>query len=530
MTETTAAAADTAATSARKLPALSPAFPQLWATPSLRTQLFALVIGTVLPLSALSLINVIRDYRATQRAAQEQVLQITRSGIATVDRELFYLRAGLEVLALSPTLQAPSLAAFRAEAEQFKEHYPGNTAISVSDRSGLQIFNTRVADGAPLVRRNAQDVIGKVFETGRPVISDMHMGSISGLAVFTVDVPVMRDGKVIYDLGFSTPRAHFIDYLDQIALPDGWVATILDTQGQHVARRPAIAGAGLTSASPTLIAALATGDEVITETTSLEGKPLLTAFNRSPDSGWTFALGMPVDSIRAPALRSLLLTGGVSIVLLMVGIAFAARLGGQLIRANTNRELLVNELNHRVKNTLSSVLSIVSRSLRNAASLPDARAAIEARVMALAHTHDVLTNQNWDYADLRDIAATIMSPHADLGSNRLRIEGPSVRLEPRKAIPLALVISELATNAVKYGALSVPGGGVRIKWVVDNARLLFEWTENGGPAPQPPSRSGYGTQFIERAVVGELHGKVELLFPPTGFVCLIDLPIGESAF
>ncbi len=522
--------AETTAGSSRKLPVLSTSFPQLSPTRSLRTQLFILVIGTILPLSIMSMLNVVRDYQASERAATERVLQITRSGIATVDRELFYLRAGLEVLAISPALQDGSMEDFRAEAERFRERYPGNTAVSISDREGLQLFNTRVAPGQPPVRRNTLDVVAKVFDTGKPVVSDMYIGPISGLAVFTVDVPVFRDGKVIYNLGFSTPRARFVDYLEQLALPEGWVATILDTKGQHVARRPAVAADSITRASDTLIAALATGDEVITETVSLEGKPLLTAFNRSPDSGWTFALGMPADSIRKPALRYLAVTGGVSIILLIIGMTFASRLGAQLIRADSNRELLINELNHRVKNTLSSVLSIVSRTLRSVGSVEGARGAIENRIMALAHVHNVLTNENWDYANIRDIAGTIMSPHADATSSRLRLEGPSLRLEPRRAIPLALVISELATNAVKYGALSVPGGGVRIKWSVDAGHLLLEWSESGGPPPVEPSRTGYGTQFIQGAVTRELGGKVEMMFQPTGLICMIDIPLGAAAF
>lgn len=514
----------------RKMPVLSKSFPQLSPTRSLRFQLFILVIGTVLPLSIMSLINVVRDYRASERASTERVLQITRSGIATVDRELFYLRTGLEVLALSPALQDESLEDFRAEAERFRQRYPGNTAVSISDRSGLQLFNTRVPAGQPPVRRTTVDVVQNVFDSGKPLVSDMYIGPISGLAVFTVDVPVFRDGKVIYDLGFSTPRARFEDYLAQISLPEGWVASILDTRGQHVARRPTLSADAITSASPTLLAALTSGNEVITETTSIEGKPLLTAFNRSPDSGWTFALGMPTDSIRVPAQRSLAVTGGISIALLLIGLIFAGRLGGQLIRAESNRELLINELNHRVKNTLSAVLSIVSRTLRNAVSVEGARRAIESRIMALAHVHNVLTDHNWNHADIRDVVGTILSPYADAASSRLVVEGPALRLEPRKAIPLALVLSELATNAAKYGALSTTGGAVRIKWSVNEGRLLLEWSESGGPPPTSPSKTGYGTQFIQGAVKHELGGSVEMIFGPTGLNCLIEAPLSIGAF
>jgi two-component sensor histidine kinase len=521
MTDTTVAAIG-------KLPALS-SFPQLRPTLSLRTQLFILVIGTLLPLSALSVINVVQDYRAAQRAAQEQVLQITRSGIATVDRELQYVRAGLEVLALSPSLRVDSLDAFREEAVNFVERFHADTTIALADRSGQQLINTRTVPGAPLGKRSAMETVNKVFETGKPVIADIHVGAVTGVPVFTVEVPVYRDGQIVYDLSFSTSRARFVDYLQQIALPEGWVITILDTKGQHIARRPAPVGTGITRASPTLTAALATGNEVITQTVSLEGKQLLTAFNRSPESGWAVALGMPTDSLTGPALRSLVLATTVSAVLLIIGISFASHLGRQLIRADSNRELLINELNHRVKNTLSSVIGIVSRTMRSATDLAAARSGIETRIMALAHAHDILTNQNWGHADLWDIAGAILRPHADPMSARVQIEGPAARLEPRKAIPLALVISELATNAVKYGALSVPNGGIRIKWTLDKNHLLLEWTETGGPAAIEPAKTGYGTQFIQRAVTGELGGKLEMLFQPTGLSCLIDIPLAKTA-
>ncbi|MHB1204664.1 MAG: sensor histidine kinase [Rhodospirillaceae bacterium] len=520
---------DTSVTSAQKLPVLSHSFPQLGKTLSLRTQLLILVIGTILPLSVLSVINVVQDYRASQKAAAEEVLRITRGGIATVDRELEYVRAGLEVLALSPSLRAQSFDAFREEALHFIERFPDSTTVALADRDGQQWMNTRVAPGDRLGKRSAMATVNKVFATRKPVVSDIHVGAVTGVPVFTVEVPVFRDGAVVYDLSFSTSRARFVDYLQQISLPDGWVATILDTQGQHVARRPAPVARGITHGSPTLIAALATGDEVITQTTSLEGAPLLTAFSRSPETGWTFALGMPTDSMRGAALRSLALAGGVSVLLLAVGISFASRLGRQLIRADANRELLINELNHRVKNTLSSVLGIVSRSLRGASDLAGAQRAIEARIMALARAHDILTNQNWGHADLWDIAGAILGPHADTMTARLQMEGPAVRLEPRKAIPLALVLSELTTNAVKYGALSVPRGGVRVKWTVEKDRLLLEWTETGGPEAVAPAKPGYGMRFIERAVTGELGGKLEMLFQPSGLCCLIEIPLGKSA-
>ena len=184
--------------------------------------------------------------------------------------------------------------------------------------------------------------------------------------------------------------------------------------------------------------------------------------------------------------------------------------------------MLVNELNHRVKDTLSSVQAIVWRGLRNSGAAPEARQGIDARLQALSSAHNVLSRKNWEGANLEEVITSIISPYA--GSQRVRLEGPDVPLHPRIAIALAMVINELATNAVKYGALSAGGGVVRIAWSRAGAdRLKLEWVESGGPAVQPPTQTGYGTKFIERAVADELNGSYVASFLPEGMRCAIEV-------
>ncbi|MBD2746225.1 PAS domain S-box protein [Microvirga sp. BT688] len=198
-------------------------------------------------------------------------------------------------------------------------------------------------------------------------------------------------------------------------------------------------------------------------------------------------------------------------------------------RAEEQRTLLINELNHRVKNTLATVQSIASQTLRNATTMPEAKEAFEGRLMALARAHDVLTTENWEGAELRNIVAQAVAPYRSLSEDRLTIEGPEVRLSPRIALALSMALQELTTNAVKHGALSNATGKVDIAWDVSRAepgsRLHLRWQESGGPPVQPPTRQGFGSRLIERSLARELNGDVQITFHPDGVLCTVDAPL-----
>ncbi|MBB4039830.1 two-component sensor histidine kinase [Microvirga flocculans] len=199
------------------------------------------------------------------------------------------------------------------------------------------------------------------------------------------------------------------------------------------------------------------------------------------------------------------------------------------VRAAEYQQLLVNELNHRVKNTLATVQSIVSQTLRNAPTPPEARAMIEQRMIALSRAHDVLTQEKWEGADMRAIVAQALAPFRDPEHDRLHVRGPGVRLSPRIALDLAMALHELATNAVKHGALSGASGRIELVWRVDSQssppRLKLRWRELGGPAVEPPRRRGFGTRLIERSLAQDLGGEARIDFAPTGVVCSIDTPV-----
>jgi PAS domain S-box-containing protein len=201
--------------------------------------------------------------------------------------------------------------------------------------------------------------------------------------------------------------------------------------------------------------------------------------------------------------------------------------------AEEHLKLLVNELNHRVKNTLAIVQSLAAQSFPKPRPDEDdgfaaARGAFEARLFALARGHDVLTRENWEGASLYEIVAQAVEPYSSRGEDRLHLSGPDVRLSPRMALALAMALQELATNAVKYGALSNGGGEILISWAVDRARarprLQLCWEERGGPPVEPPKRRGFGSRLIERTLAQDLDGVVRIEFAATGVVCRVDAP------
>jgi PAS domain S-box-containing protein len=201
--------------------------------------------------------------------------------------------------------------------------------------------------------------------------------------------------------------------------------------------------------------------------------------------------------------------------------------------AEERQKLLIDELNHRVKNTLATVQSLANQTARGAAS-PDAfRSAFEGRLIALSQAHDQLTRRHWKSADLRGIVTGATAPYLGRAHDKIATVGEDVTVTPRAALTLALAVHELTTNAAKYGALSSPTGRIEVHWrAVRGAnlppRLWIEWREEGGPPVKVPERRGFGTRFIEGSVASELQGKAHLQFDPTGLRCTMEIPLDAA--
>lgn len=192
--------------------------------------------------------------------------------------------------------------------------------------------------------------------------------------------------------------------------------------------------------------------------------------------------------------------------------------------------LLINELNHRVKNTLATVQSMAAQTLRNEPSPTAAYEKFEARLMGLSGVHDILTRESWHGAPLREVAERALRPFDEAGA-RVDISGPAVRLQPGGALTMALIFHELATNALKYGALATADGRVSLTWTYDaEARALeCRWIETGGPVVTPPTRKGFGSRLIERSLRGELNGSTSVEYDPTGLRCTLQAHLPKTA-
>jgi PAS domain S-box-containing protein len=199
--------------------------------------------------------------------------------------------------------------------------------------------------------------------------------------------------------------------------------------------------------------------------------------------------------------------------------------------AEERQKILIDELNHRVKNTLATVQSLAAQTAHGAPSQKAFQQAFEGRLIALGKAHDQLTLRHWENADLRAILGAITAPYRTHSEDQIVLVGEGVTLPPRAALTLAMAFHELATNAAKYGALSVPSGKVEIRWdatlgqLGTPSRLQIGWHEQGGPPVHAPSRRGFGTKFIESSISFELGGTAKMSFDRLGVRCIMDLPV-----
>jgi PAS domain S-box-containing protein len=203
-------------------------------------------------------------------------------------------------------------------------------------------------------------------------------------------------------------------------------------------------------------------------------------------------------------------------------------------RAEQQRELLIGELNHRVKNTLALVQALAAHTRHAAVSPSDFEQAFTSRLHALGHAHDLLTQTHWKGTSLHQVIETALAPFSVYGSSQARVEvsGPQVWLNSNTAVTLTLAFHELATNAAKYGALSTNKGHVKIFWQAQPAgppqEILLQWRESGGPPVAAPSRKGFGTMLIEKVLAYEAEGEAKLEFLPTGVAFVFRLPLSSN--
>jgi two-component sensor histidine kinase len=531
---------------------------------STRLYLFGLVTAVLIPLLAFTAFLLTR-YAANERARFENEALETAHQIALiVDGQVGMLAAMLQGLASSASLAGNDLMAFHREAVRLVQ---GRDAIIVLRELGpSQLLNTERPFGdelPPAVPISPADTAK--FKAGNSVISGVYASPLSGEPRIAVALPVTAgEASPTLVLAITVPTARVRNAL-MPAVPRGWIGTVADQNGIIVARSARHEEVSGKPVRPEYLAS-ATGSAGTLVVTGIEGIRVLSGYYRSEFSGWLVGANIPEATVEAPLWQSLLalgLAGAAAIALsallaYLFGTTFTAaaeglarraaalgagqpvvpmssplaeleRVGDALANAalaieqrERERQLLVNELDHRVKNALAVVHSIVHQTLRAETSDSVAREAIAGRLMALAQTHDVLTRESWQGAELHELITETLRPYGD----RVRSQGPHVSLPTRLSVSLALALHELATNAAKYGSLSSATGMVEIAWQVVSAppgrRLVVRWTESGGPTVKPPTRQGFGTRLLQRGLSAEISGTVSVEYKPEGLVCVID--------
>jgi two-component sensor histidine kinase len=434
-------------------------------------------------------------------------------------------------LSLTNTLHHRDFEGFRRICQGFLDQYGEGGVVLVADREGRQVFSSLTPDTANLPFRNNLPMVEKVFAEKKPVYSNLFFGSVKKRLIVTVEVPVMQGDEVLYDISFSPPIEIFQAMIEQQRPNRDWTISIFDSEGTNFARVPNPQDTVGKRASPSLHAEMFRSPESTVSTVSLEGVPLITSFARSSLTGWTVAAGVAESSLVAPLWRNLAITSVMGAVLLMVGLAFAVRMATQIARGEMLHNLLIEELNHRVKNTLAVLQSIATQTFRSASRAE--RAKFEGRLGALAEAHNLLSQEKWRGAELREVIARVLQPYLlNNTPERVRMFGPQVPLSPRLAVLLSMIVHEIATNAAKYGALSNDTGTVAVDWEIleesDGRKLRLIWTEAGGPPVTAPVQRGFGSRLIERSARDQLGGEATVDFLPRGVVYTISCALDRE--
>jgi len=498
---------------------------------SLPLRLALLVAGTTLPLIVFATGIVFYNYLQDRKDATQRVLETVRSIRLVLDAEMQRMAGGLQVLSLTNSLRTGDFDGFRRIATGFLEQYGKDGVVLVADRDGRLLFSSVTPDAGSLPPRGNRDMVEKVFATRKPQYSNLFLGVVKKTLIVTVEVPVMRDGEVLYDISFSPPTEIFQTIIEKQRPSQDWTISIFDGEGINFARVPNPQETVGKQASRTLYAEMFRKSEATLPTVSLEGTPLITSYTRSQLTGWTVAAGIPEGSLVGPLWRSLAITSVIGGILLLVGLAFAVRMATTIARGEMLHDLLIEELNHRVKNTLAIMQSIATQTFRSASRAE--REKFEGRLGALAEAHNLLSTEKWQGSELADVIGRVLQPYLLNNPERVRMFGPVVPLSPRLAVVLSMILHEIATNAAKYGALSNDTGTVVLDWeLVEEStgrQLRLIWTEAGGPPVTAPVQRGFGSRLIERSARDQLGGEATVDFLPRGVVYTLTCALGVDA-
>jgi two-component sensor histidine kinase len=495
---------------------------------SLRTRLALLVAGAVLPLALGAGITTYYLSEASDEAASAHLLHLSRSLLSTVEARVEAVIGAAQALSVSQELQNSDLQGFRRHAEAFLHSFMPSANFVLSDVDETQLVNTADSSGSRMRKNIGPESIEahrEVFATGKPVLSRLFTGQVIGEAAVSVNVPVMRSGRVVYNLGLPLTSRSLSQMLIEQRLDESWTVAIWDRAATVIARSHDWERYVGQKASPSIYPAIMARQDQVLSSVTFDGQRVMTAIAHAPAIGLTLAVGVPEATLRAPARDALLLILAFSLGCLALSGGFAARLAGQVLLADREKEILVQELGHRVSNLLATVQGIAAQTARASDSKQEGFARLQERIAALARAQRIVTDHKWEAAPVRRVVEAALEPFLGTASGVELAGNAEVSIGARTALAITLAIHELATNAVKYGALSTPSGKVRVSWKSDNGKhVILEWEESGGPAVQAPVRKGFGSTLLERGLTDGASGSANVEYRPSGVRCVLRLP------
>ncbi|GGE24129.1 histidine kinase [Aureimonas endophytica] len=537
-------------------------FSRLWRRPPLLVHVTIFALAIIVPALLFSAFLILRFSQQQADIAEEQVAEAAEILSDTIDRELSTMITMARVLAASPAIDSGDLADFNARTRSALAATSPSDALLIDP--DLRIVADTRRDGIGEPEASAETAMAEaVFQTRQPLVSDVFHSDRSNDFVFHVAVPVIRDDRVVYALAVTRSAKDLGSFVARRNLPATWSAVVVDRQHHRV------------------VAALATGGKlrenrdvdftnpsIDLSLGELERDDLIKADFTSTLSGWTTLVAVPDAVIGQPITRSWWLLIFAVLLLLGFSAGMAALFGRRLVEpiaalahqadaigkgrpahpvgtsiaeigdvsrvlAQASRErreaeeqsrFLMREMTHRAKNQYALIAAIARRAAKESANTTEFLDTLSEALNSLARSADLLAGRGWESVPLAELVASQLKAFGAADAGQFVIAGPPLQLNPTAAQTIGLALHELATNAAKYGALSVPDGHVSIHWSAGE-RFELTWREIDGPPVQAPKRSGFGTLVVQKMTARGLGGSVDMDFAPSGVVWTLHCPV-----
>jgi two-component sensor histidine kinase len=528
--------------------------------------LAVMVLASLTPVLLLGAFLLFQYVSKERAAALERVNALAGAISATLDREFRGRIETLQALAAKRHLDDAKLGEFADILRAASSVSTGDFVLI--DEAGNQHINTRSEVNALPAQVPDQIELPLVLQNGSARVSDLFQDTTNGSYRFAIRIPITANSGARYAFGYVPRNDKVLGVLRESSLPQGWFAAVLDRKGRIVARSSRNEEFAGKPASPDFFARLTRTHGQI-ESVDLEGRETVSSYQRSPLSEWVTVVWVPEQVLQEGANLAFAVISALALVTLLLSLATgyavsrlirkpthqllqsaqalksgsivtfnhtamreANVIGDALADASRDVQLYMREISHRSKNLLAVVQSISRQTQKSAPDLKTFALRFDSRLHSLARSHDLLVDRNWGGVPVRELVDAQLESFIDPEDARIDLDGPAIDLSPAASQHIGLAIHELATNASKYGALSVPEGHVSISWGEHSScdgtqSFRLKWAESGGPSVSASSRKGFGRFVIETAVARGVSGQTNIDWRSSGLVWTLEAPSAE---